>query len=130
MATVCCGGLTFTGTSTHQPFIVGDHWQTSSAKVPAALVIKKGDLLKISASNVISLATLPGDWDAIASYDMTAAQTTAHNAAGDGISVINQGEISIHAVTLAGVPLTALQFDAAQARGTKINIELRKVAGM
>jgi hypothetical protein len=92
------------------------------------MVIARGDLLKLSAVNVLTLATAANDWDVIAVTTMTAAQTTAQAAAAMQIPVFNQGEFSISAVSLGGVPLTPAQYNDAQARGTVRNIELRKVA--
>ena len=106
---------------------VGNDVQTSSALVAPGIVMAKGDLLTLSTTNVLTLATTASNWDVIAPMALTAAQTTAHAAAVVQIPVYNQGEFNLDAVKIGGVLLTAAQKPDAQARGTIKNIELRKV---
>jgi hypothetical protein len=124
----CCDTPTISVNYTESNLVVGNDIQTSSAKVTGGIVIARGDLLKLSAANVLTLATAPDDWDVIATCAVTALQTAAHAAANTNIPVYSQGEYNIAEVKLGGVVLTAGQYDAAQARGTVRNIELRKVA--
>jgi hypothetical protein len=124
----CCDLNTQTFTVGGDDLIAGDHVQTSTVKATAAVAVKRGDLLKISAANVATLATDPADWDVIAAVSLTVAQATAHAAESKGYGVYNQGEFSISQVSIGGVALTAAQYDAAMAVGTKRNIELRVAA--
>jgi hypothetical protein len=124
----CCDDPTITVTVNTSRLEVGNDVQTSSALVTAGIVIARGNLLKLSATNVLTLATAANDWDVIAVASMTAAETTAQAAAGMQIPVFNQGEFDIAAVKLGAVALTPAQYNDAQARGTVRNIELRKVA--
>jgi hypothetical protein len=124
----CCDDPTITVTIKQVRLEVGNDVQTSSALPTAGMVIARGDLLKLSTANVLTLATAANDWDVIAVTTMTAAQTAAQAAAAMQIPVFNQGEFSIAGVSLGGVPLTPAQYNDAQARGTVRNIELRKVA--
>jgi hypothetical protein len=124
----CCDDPTITVTVTTSRLEVGNDVQTSSALVTSGIVISRGDLLKLSATNVLTLATAANDWDVIAVTSMTAVQTTAQAAAAMQIPVFNQGEFDIAGIKLGGVVLTPAQHNDAQARGTVRNIELRKVA--
>lgn len=124
----CCDNTTVTLTVNNDQLIVGDHVQTSNAKVTTATAYARGDLLILSATNVLTLATDPAVWDVISVFTLTAAESTARLAAGFEVPVYNQGEFDVEKVSLGGVALTAgAQQLAARARGTKINIELRKV---
>lgn len=108
--------------------IAGDHVQTSTVLATTGVAVKRGDLLKISAANVATLATDPADWDVISAVSLTVAQATAHAAEAKGYGVYNQGEFRISMVSIGGVVLTPAQYAAAMAVGTKRNIELRKAA--
>ena len=126
-----CGNtptISFTGSDAQ--LVVGDHVQTSNAKVTTATAYARGDLLILSDVNVLTLATDPKIWNVIAVETITAAQATAMAAAGTEYAVYNQGEFDVTQCSLGGVKLTAgAQQTNARARGTMINIELRKVGG-
>jgi len=124
----CCDNEAVTLTVAVDELIVGDHVQTSNAKLTTATAYARGDLLILSATNVLTLAIDPAVWDVISTFTFTAAESTARVAAGFEAPVYNQGEFDVALCSLGGVKLTAgAQQDAARARGTKINIELRKV---
>lgn len=123
----CCNEVTVTYSRNDDSLIVGDHVQTSNAKVTTNIAIKRGDLLIVSASNVITLATVPATWNAIAVLDMTTAQTTAHAAAGIEVPIYVKGEFDVSKCSIGGTVLTTLQYDAARARAEINGIQLRKV---
>jgi hypothetical protein len=124
----CCDLQTQSFTMGADGLIVGDHVQTSTVLATTAVAVKRGDLLKISAANVATLATDPADWDVIAAVSLTVAQATAHAAEAKGYAVYNQGEFNIAKVSISGVALTPAQRPAAMAVGTKRNMELRTLA--
>ncbi len=128
MSIGCCGASTVNFSRNDDTLIVGDHVQTNNALCPSGVVINRGDLLKLNASiNSYSLATLPGDFDAIAVHSLTVIQTTAHASAGYEIAGYTQGEFDIAMCSLSGVKLTPAQYASARGRGAQLNIELRKV---
>jgi hypothetical protein len=123
----CCTEPTVTFSRDDDQLVVGDHVQTNNAKVTTGVAIARGDLLIISAANVATKATAPDVWDAISVFTLDAAQATAHAAGSFETGIYTQGEFDVSMVSLAGVKLTPAQYDAARARGAKLNIELRKV---
>jgi hypothetical protein len=128
MSIGCCETPTVTFSRNDDMLVVGDHVQTNNALCPTGVIINRGDLLKLNAStNSYSLATLPGDFDAIAIHSLTVVQTTAHAAAGYEIAGYTQGEFDIAMCSLSGVKLTLAQYAPARGRGAQLNIELRKV---
>ncbi|HEY4712923.1 MAG TPA: hypothetical protein VIH30_01565 [Aquirhabdus sp.] len=124
----CCDNTTTTLSVAIDELIVGDHVQTSNAKLTTATAYARGDLLILSATNVLTLAIDPAIWDVISTFTFTAAEATARVAAGFEAPVYNQGEFNVALCSLGGVKLTAgAQQDQARAHGTIRNIELRKV---
>lgn len=124
----CCDNSAVTMTVSGDALIVGDHVQTSNAKLTTATAYARGDLLILSDVNVLTLATDPKVWDVISVFSFTEDEATARVAAGFEAPVYNQGEFDVALCSLGGVKLTAgAQQDQARAAGTKINIELRKV---
>jgi hypothetical protein len=122
---VCCTSPTFSAVAGLEELYCGDDASNTSCLPTAGVAFASGDLVNISAANVITLATAAGVFDGIMAYPLTAAQATSHAAAGVSVAVYNQGEFRVDQVSLAGVKLTAANFQAAIARGAKINIELR-----
>ena len=94
----------------------------ANAKVTTATAYKYGDLLTLSAANVLTHATDESTWDVICGQDVTAG-------AADGIEipVYYGGVFNVEAVSLDGTLLTTAQYDAARAKATKNKIELSKV---
>lgn len=127
MTVGCCDTPSVTFTRNSDQLVVGDHVQTNNAKVTTGTAYARGDLLIVSAGNVSTLATDPAVWDAISVFNLTADQATAHAGAGAETGTYTQGEFDVSLVSLGGVKLTPAQYDAARARGSKLNIELRKV---
>ena len=99
----------------------------ANAKVPAATAFKYGDLLTLSADNVLSHAADESTWDVICGQDVTAAEATIKAADGIEIPVYYGGVFDVEAVSLDGTLLTTAQYDAARAKATKNKIELSKV---
>ncbi|MEQ1303200.1 hypothetical protein ABLB95_09205 [Acinetobacter radioresistens] len=99
----------------------------ANAKVPTATAFKYGDLLTLSADNVLSHAADESTWDVICGQDVTAAEATIKAADGIEIPVYYGGVFNVEAVSLDGTLLTTAQYDAARAKATKNKIELSKV---
>ena len=98
-----------------------------NAKVTTATAYKEGDLLALSAANVLTQAADESSWDVICGATLTAAQATAAAANGTEIPVYNGGVFNIEAVSIAGTALATRGYDAARAKASKNNIELSKV---
>src|SRR5690606_4765362 len=99
----------------------------ANAKVTTATAYKYGDLLTLSADNVLSHATDESTWDVICGQNVTAAEATVKAADGIEIPVYYGGVFNIEAVSLNGTLLAAGKYDAARAQATKNKIELSKV---
>lgn len=99
----------------------------ANAKVTTATAYKYGDLLTLSADNVLSHATDESTWDVICGQNVTAAEATIKAADGIEIPVYYGGVFSIEAISLDGTLLAAEKYDAARAQATKNKIELSKV---
>lgn len=99
----------------------------ANAKVTTATAYKKGDLLTLSDTNVLTHATDEKTWDVICGQDVTAAEATIKAADGIEIPVYYGGVFNVEAVSLNGTLLTTAQYDAARAQATKNKIELSKV---
>lgn len=99
----------------------------ANAKVTTATAYKYGDLLTLSADNVLSHATDESTWDVICGQNVTAAEATIKAADGIEIPVYYGGVFSIEAVSLDGTLLATEKYDAARAQATKNKIELSKV---
>ncbi|NNH86243.1 hypothetical protein [Acinetobacter terrae] len=99
----------------------------ANAKVTTATAYKCGDLLTLSAANVLTHATDESTWDVICGQNVTAAEATIKAADGIEIPVYFGGVFNIEAVSLNGTLLTTAQYDAARAKATKNKIELSKV---
>ena len=124
-------GITVSGVSNSAPLIVDAAGVRMANALPStATAYKQGDLLVLSATNVLTLATDPAVWDVVAALDVTAAQATAHAAAGVEIPVYTQGAFNVDAVSLGGVLLANNQKAAARSRATKNKLEFRKVLGV
>ena len=98
-----------------------------NAKVTTATAYAYGDLLVLSASNVLTHATDESTWDVICGQDVTAAEATIKAANGIEIPMYFGGVFNIEAVSLNGTLLTTAKYDAARAKATKNKIELSKV---
>lgn len=99
----------------------------ANAKVTTATAYKYGDLLTLSAANVLAHATDESTWDVICGQDVTAAEATIKAANGIEIPMYFGGVFNIEAVSLNGTLLTTAKYDAARAKATKNKIELSKV---
>lgn len=120
---------TVTATIANQQLVVGDGIRTENVLPTTATAYKRGDLVAVSAANVATHAVDAGAWQAIVVEDVSAAQATAHAAAGLEIPVYVQGAFDVDVVTLNGVALDATQKTAARAKALTNKIELRKVVG-
>lgn len=104
--------------------------QTNSFKPKAATAYKRGDLLVVSATGVLThsvAAQNQADWHVVCLEDCTAAQADANLAKGEGIPVYTHGEINLDAVKLNGTLLTDAQKPLAKARSAMgTSVTLRK----
>lgn len=119
---------TVSTTHNSRPFIL-DTGKTrkANAKVTTATAYKEGDLLTVSAANVLTHGADASTWSVICGATLTAAEATTAAANGTEIPVYIGGVFSIEAVSLAGTALATNQYDAARAQATKNNIQLAKV---
>ncbi|WP_287906523.1 hypothetical protein [Acinetobacter sp.] len=126
-------GKTITETIESRQLVVGNGIRTENAKPSSGVAYKRGDLVEISAENVVSHPTVTtgvvGDWQAIVVEDMTAEQSTYHANNGLEMPIYVQGAYDLAVVTVNGNKLTTDQYDAVRAQGLKNKIELRKVEG-
>lgn len=99
----------------------------ANGKVTTATAYKEGDLLVVSATNVLTHAADESTWDVICGATLTAAQATDAAAKGTEIPYYFGGVFSIEAVSISGVALAANKYDAARAKASKNKIELSKV---
>ena len=99
----------------------------ANAKVTTATAYKYGDLLTLSAANVLTHATDESTWDVICGKDVSAAEATIKAADGIEIPMYYGGVFNVEAVSLGGTLLTTAQYAAARAKATKNKIELSKV---
>lgn len=99
----------------------------ANAKVTTGTAYRYGDLLTLSAANVLTHATDESTWDVICGQDVTAAEATIKATDGIEIPVYYGGVFNIEAVSLNGAVLDAAKYDAARAKATKNKIELSKV---
>ncbi|MBE9400939.1 hypothetical protein IQR32_06165 [Acinetobacter albensis] len=99
----------------------------ANAKVTTATAYAYGDLLVLSASNVLTHAADESNWDVICGQDVSAAEATIKAAEGIEIPMYFGGVFNIEAVSLNGTVLTTAKYDAARAKATKNQIELSKV---
>lgn len=99
----------------------------ANAKVTTATAYKYGDLLTLSAGNVLTHAVDESTWDVICGQEVSAAEATIKAADGIEIPVYYGGVFNVEAVSLNGTLLTTAQYDAARAKATKNKIELSKV---
>lgn len=130
MTQTCCTSAGRTvQTLVRDSLIVGDHVQTTEALLTGGVAYARGDLLTVSAANVVILATAGtiADVDYIMPFTLTAEEATGHAATGKQLQFYNQGEFAQDRVFLAGVALTAPQIVAAKAALGVKNIELRRV---
>ena len=118
------------GAVTDAPFVVDAAGiRTASALPTTATAYKRGDLLILSASNVLTLATDPAIWNVIAAEDVTATQATAHATAVREIPIYTAGAFNVALCSLGGVVLAGNQYAAARAKAVTNGYELRKVVG-
>lgn len=119
---------TVSTTHNSRPFIL-DTGKTlkANAKVTTATAYKEGDLLTLSAANVLTHGTDASTWNVICAVTLTAEEATAVASNGTEIPVYIGGVFSIEAISLAGTALATNQYDAARAQASKNNIQLAKV---
>ncbi|MHA3079650.1 hypothetical protein [Acinetobacter sp. ANC 5502] len=99
----------------------------STAKVTTATAYKIGDLLTLSAANVLTHAADAGTWDVICGMTLTADEATAAAANGTEIPMYLGGVFNIQAVSIAGTALTTDQYAAAKAKASLNRIELAEI---
>lgn len=99
----------------------------ANAKVTGAKAYKAGDLLTLSATNVVDHAVDEKTWNVLCGRDVTVAEATQMATDGVEIPVYFGGVFSIESVCLAGAYLATSKYDAARAKATLNNIELSKV---
>ena len=99
----------------------------ANAKVTTATAYAYGDLLVLSASNVLTHAVDESNWDVICGQDVSAAEATIKAAEGIEIPMYFGGVFNVEAVSLNDTVLTTAKYDAARAKATKNQIELSKV---
>ncbi|MFW1743516.1 hypothetical protein [Acinetobacter johnsonii] len=99
----------------------------ANGKVTTATAYKEGDLLVVSAANVLTHATDESTWDVICGATLTAEQATAAAAKGTEIPYFIGGVFSVEVVSISGTLLAANKYDAARAKASTNNIELSKV---
>jgi hypothetical protein len=95
----------------------------ANAKVTTATAYKYGDLLTLSAANVLTHATDESTWDVICGQDVTAAEATIKAADGIEIPMYYGGVFNVEAVSLVGLyslPLNTMQHAPKQLK-TKSN---------
>lgn len=113
---------------THRVFILdNEKLRRANAKVTTATAYQEGDLLVLSADNVLTHAADASTWDVICGADVSAAEATVKAADGIEVPIFYGGVFSIEAVKLNGVLLATNTYDAARAKATKNKIELSKV---
>lgn len=118
------------GAVTDVPFVVDAAGvRTDTALPTTSVAYAKGDLLILSASNVLTLATDPAVWDVIAADNVTAAQSVIHAAAGREIAIYTAGAFNVDQCRIGGTVLASNQKAAARAKAIKNGYELRKVVG-
>lgn len=111
-----------------RPFILDtEKLRRANAKVTAGKNYVMGDLLTLSATNVVDHAVDEKTWNVVCGADITAAQATQMASDGVEIPVYFGGVFSVEAVRLAGAYLDVATYDAARAKATLNNIELSKV---
>lgn len=96
----------------------------ANAKVTTATAYKYGDLLTLSAANVLTHATDESTWDVICGQDVSAAEATIKAADGIEIPVYYGGVFNVEAVSLAALyspQLNTLQHAPKQPK-TKIEL--------
>jgi len=113
---------------THRIFILdNEKLRRANAKVATATAYQEGDLLVLSAENVLTHAVDASTWDVICGADISAAEATIKAANNIEAPIFFGGVFSIEAVKLNGVLLETSKYDAARAKATKNKIELSKV---
>lgn len=118
------------GAVTDVPFVVDAAGvRTDTALPTTSVAYAKGDLLILSASNVLTLATDPAIWNVIAAADVTATQATAHATAVREIPIYTAGAFNVDQCRIGGVVLASNQKAAARAKAIDNGFELRKVVG-
>lgn len=99
----------------------------TNAKVTTATAYKEGDLLTLSAANVLTHAADASTWSVICGATLTAAEATIAAANGTEIPIYIGGIYSVEAVSISGAALATNQYAAARAQASINNIELSKV---
>ncbi|WP_336936511.1 hypothetical protein [Acinetobacter beijerinckii] len=99
----------------------------ANAKVTTNTAYKIGDLLSVSAANVLTHAADASTWSVICGATLTAAEATIAAANNTEIPIYIAGIYSVEAVSISGTALATNQYAATRAQATKNNIELAKV---
>lgn len=99
----------------------------ANAKVTTAITYKRGDLLVLSNTNVLTHPTDEKTWNVICAVDLTADEASLAAANDTEIPIYMGGIFNIDAVTISGNPLTKNQFANARAKATLNHIELAEI---
>lgn len=121
---------TYLGTVTREsrPFILDtEKLRRANAKVTTAKAYKAGDLLSLSAANVVDHAVDESTWNVVCGRDVSATEATQMATDGVELPIYFGGVFSIESVSLAGTYLDVAKYDAARAKATLNNIEFSKV---
>lgn len=115
-------------TRTTRPLILDvEKLRRANALPTTATAYKQGDLLTLSAANVLTHAADASTWDVICGQDVTAEEATQMARDGVELPIYYGGVFSVEGVMLNSTLLTSEQYAAARAQATKNKIELSKV---
>lgn len=99
----------------------------SHGLVTTATAYNIGDLLVLSASNVLTHATDESTWDVVCGMTLTAAEATTAATNGTKIPFYLGGSFNIEAISMEGTALTTGQYEAVQAKATLNRIEFAEI---
>lgn len=99
----------------------------ANALVTANTAYKQGDLLVLSADNVLTHAADEKTWNVVCGQDVSAVEATQMASDGIEIPIYFGGVFSIEAIMLEGTYLATTQYQAARAKATLNHIEFSKV---
>ena len=98
-----------------------------NARVQAGVVYKAGDLLVLDYANRLYHPMTEEEWHVVCGQNVTAQESTIKANDGVEIPIYFGGVFNIEAVTRAGLPFRADQYDALRSTAIKNNIELTKM---
>lgn len=119
---------TLSASTTSRPLSLdAEKERKANAKVTTNVAYKRGDLLTLSSSNVLTHAADASTWSVICCFDMTQAESTTAASNGTEIPVWTGGVFNIAAVSISGTALATNQYAAARAKATLNRIELAEI---